>query len=513
MKELRLESIERWDIFEIRRTARSVPDNPHREGTISADFVMGARSVTVEGFYDGEATFCVRFSPDAVGTWSYRTRSSLPDLDGLTGSFVCAPEHGNNHGPVRADGLHFRFADGTPFFPLGTTAYAWTYQEEELVQSSLESFERYGFNKIRMLAFPKEYGRPTDLFRIDRSPNVLPFLGEAGSMDFSAPNPEYFRHFEERVQQLRDRGIQADIILFHVYDTTLWGIPQGMQPDDDLHYIRYVCARLSAFRNVWWSLANEYDLFGISLPENGPLRVKQKDWNAIGELLEKVDAAAHLRSIHNWTWGPIYGDRKWMTHVSYQHPNTWSLAIRLREEYRKPVINDEYQYEGNVPNDYGNATAELCVKRHWMATMAGAYATHGEMFLWHGRENEIFWSTGGKLVGDSPQRLAYLKTLMESIPFQEMAPNHRLSDGVDFFCLSSDTRGILVYFFGPGYKDRPAFQLGQAAMTETSYELQIHDVWQCGLVGVEQHKRGAARVRRMPRWCVIVAQRVGEPAS
>ena len=34
-------------------------------------------------------------------------------------------------------------------------------------------------------------------------------------------------------------------------------IQNGAAVDD--RYLRYVVARLAAYRNVWWSLANEYD--------------------------------------------------------------------------------------------------------------------------------------------------------------------------------------------------------------------------------------------------------------
>ncbi|MGO9409986.1 MAG: DUF4038 domain-containing protein [Spirochaetia bacterium] len=503
MSEIR--SVEQWGVFDLEVRAAKLPDNPFTDAHVAATFTQGTRVVAVDGFYDGDGVYRVRFSPDLPGTWHYETHGTLSELDGRVGIFECARAAGDNHGPVRAEGHHFRHADGTPFFPLGTTAYAWTYQDEARVESTLESFGNYRFNKIRMLVFPKEYGTDTDLFRIDGSPAVLPFEGKPRALDFSRPNPEYFRRYERRIAQLRDRGVEADVILFHPYDVSLWGIPQGMTSNDDLLYVGYVCARFSAFRNVWWSLANEYDLFGISFSEGGHA-LRRKDWRAIGQLIERLDHVGHPRSIHNWTWGPIYPNEEWMTHVSYQHPNTWSLAIRLREEYGKPVIDDEYQYEGNVPNDYGNASAELEVKRHWMAFMAGAYATHGEMYVWDGDRSHVFWSTGGTLAGESPRRLSYLRAIMESVPFQDLSPNLRLSDGVDFFCLSCG-EDAFVYFFGPGYKDRPGFQLGMAAQSETVYELHVHDVWQCRLVAVERLAGGHARLRRMPSWCVIVAER------
>ena len=154
---------------------------------------------------------------------------------------------------------HFSYEDGTPFFPMGTTAYAWTYRPEEVRRRTLESFSRYGFNKIRMLFFPKHYG---DGKNVDVSyvPPAFPFEGEPGAWDRRRFVPAYFRNFEDRVGDLCDRGIEADVILYHFYDFGTWGIDEGWSREDDRRYLDYLVARLAPYRNVWWSLANEYDL-------------------------------------------------------------------------------------------------------------------------------------------------------------------------------------------------------------------------------------------------------------
>ncbi len=43
-----------------------------------------------------------------------------------------------------------------------------------------------------------------------------------------------------------------------------------MTPEQDDRYVRYLAARLGAYRNVWWSLANEYDfLLDVSRSRGG----------------------------------------------------------------------------------------------------------------------------------------------------------------------------------------------------------------------------------------------------
>lgn len=55
-------------------------------------------------------------------------------------------------------------------------------------------------------------------------------------------------------------GIESDLIIFHPYDSGAWGFDR-MPVDFNQRLLRYLVARLSAFRKLWWSFANEYDLF------------------------------------------------------------------------------------------------------------------------------------------------------------------------------------------------------------------------------------------------------------
>ena len=77
-------NVGQWGIFE---TSCRGPENgnPYVEVEFAATFEQGGRAVVVTGFYDGEGTYRVRFMPDTVGAWTYRTRSNRPELDGKTG--------------------------------------------------------------------------------------------------------------------------------------------------------------------------------------------------------------------------------------------------------------------------------------------------------------------------------------------------------------------------------------------------------------------------------------------
>ena len=55
-------------------------------------------------------------------------------------------------------------------------------------------------------------------------------------------------------------GIQADLILFHPYDR--WGYSR-MNLEQQNFYLRYVVNRFSAYHNVWWAMANEFQCTGM----------------------------------------------------------------------------------------------------------------------------------------------------------------------------------------------------------------------------------------------------------
>jgi hypothetical protein len=506
--------VECWSVYEIElqgpsektggRGARSL--NPFTDIAVGARFCRGTRTMDVKGFYDGNGVYRVRFMPDEAGSWSWETRSNRIELRGARGRFTCAKAGAGNHGPVRVvQQHHFAHADGTPFFPMGTTAYAWTCRPETVRRRSLDSFSRYGFNKIRMLFLPKHYGDGKNL-DISYDPPVFPFEGTPGAWDRRRFVPAYFRNFEDRVGDLCDRGIEADVILYHPYDFGTWRIDEGWSRGDDLRYISYLVARLAPYRNVWWSLANEYDLIGTTR-KGGLVTVRdRRDWEGIGRHLAKIDPWAHPRSVHQWPFGPLFPNRPWLTHVSYQHPNTYSLLMDIRRRYGKPVIDDEYQYEGNIPMDWGSCSAEEETVRHWAAVMAGGYATHGEAFTTRTNKRDIFWSYGGTLRGGSPPRLKFMKDLLATLPFQDMEPDTYKGDGRNLFCLAKGSE-VYLFFMTPAWKDHHMLFVGPIEGGRQHYTAIVYDAWDCRRVFEATWGCGPVKGLALPRYAAIVLRK------
>lgn len=395
-----------WEIFEHRMEGPR-EGNPFVDVAFGAVFSQGHREVAVDGFYDGDGVYKVRFMPDAVGEWRFRTVSSVKTLDGREGRFLAVVARAGVHGPVRvANTHHFAYADGTPYFPFGTTSYAWIHQSEVLQEQTVATLKAAPFNKVRMCVFPKHYEYNHNEPPFYPFPHEGSVPGKAGwKNDFSRFNPAFFAHLEKRIGDLRDMGIEADLILFHPYDR--WGY-QSMPAEVDDRYLRYVLARLASYRNVWWSMANEFDLMKAK---------RTSDFDRMFHLVEQHDPYRHLRSIH-FSRTPYDYSAPWVTHGCMQLAK-FDEAARYLADWGKPVLFDEVQYEGNLDRRWGNISGDEMTRRFWQGVVSGCYVTHGETLLDADAEMSeettptLWWAHGGRLKGMSPRQIAFLRRLVE----------------------------------------------------------------------------------------------------
>ncbi|MDE1987251.1 MAG: DUF5060 domain-containing protein [Alphaproteobacteria bacterium] len=447
---------EQWGMFEVSLKGPA-SGNPFVDVHLSATFQQGTEGVEADGFYDGDGVYRIRFMPGLRGEWRYRTKSNVAELDGKTGVFVAGAPAAGNHGPVAvANTFHFAYADGTPYKEIGTTCYAWIQQPDARCDLTVKTLAASPFNKIRMAIFPNESLPTIPLF---------PFAGTAPhGWDFTRFNPAFFRRLEKRIGQLRDLGIQADIILFHPYDKGRWGF-DSMAADVDDRYVRYVVARLAAYRNVWWSMANEYDLMKAKT---------EKDFDRFFQITQASDPYAHLRSVHHSR--KIYNNNHpWVTHASIQNGSAVEDDARAelyREVWRKPVVYDEVKYEGNIDKRWGQLSGEEMVHRFWEGTIAGTYVGHSETI---GASVEDTWmGIGGVLRGTSPKRLGFLRQVMESGPANGIDPIDKWQD----HHLGGEAGSYYLRYFGSDAPTQWPFMLPKVGLAEGQrFTVEILDTW------------------------------------
>ena len=426
---------EQWGITELTIAGPS-HGNPFVDVELSAEFTSeGARPISVGGFYDGGGTYRIRFQAPSAGAWTYVTTSTARSLDGLRGTVQVTPPGPRNHGPVEvADRFHFAHRDGTRFLPVGTTAYAWTHQRAALQERTLATLADSPFRKLRMCVFPKSY-----LFN-SNEPVRYPFARDSnGDWDFTRFDPEFFRQLEMRIDQLAELEIETDLILFHPYDR--WGFSEMPEAADD-RYVQYLVRRLGAHRSVWWSIANEYDLL---------LSKTTADWERLARVVRKNDHVGHLTSIHNCL--DFYDHtRPWITHCSVQRIDAYRTSENTgewREKYAKPVVIDECGYEGDLDQGWGNISGQELVRRCWEGAVRGGYVGHGETYL--NEREELWWSKGGALVGDSPERIRFLLEIIKDAPGGVLEP---LPSEWDVRWGGTEDYRIAYFGFGrPRYRD------------------------------------------------------------
>lgn len=344
--------MERWDLFEISLKGKT-DGNPFRDHFIRGTFISESEEKTVDGFYDGNGVYIVRFMPSYEGEYRYRIFGSFSDTK-YEGIFLAEKPSGINHGVVRVkDTRHFCYDDGTPFFRWEPPAMCGT------------------------------------------------------------------------------------------------------------------C--FSAYRNIWWALANEYDMISAKSLDN---------WERYGSFLAGNDPYRHLISIHN-CFGLYDHSKKWITHCSIQRQDlykTSELTNEWRARYLKPIVLDEIAYEGNIQYGWGNITGKELIRRFWEAVCRGGYLGHGETFL--GGDNILWWSHGGALKGESSKRVEFLKEILSKLPASNLKYGNSPSEW-DCVCgiseddkIFAETRLRLYYFsfMRPCFRD---FYFDD----DTEYQVDIIDTW------------------------------------
>jgi hypothetical protein len=304
--------------------------------------------------------------------------------------------------------------------------------------------------------------------------DCFPFVGHCrDTWDFSRFNPVFFQRLEKNVARLREMGIQADLILFRPYDNVNWGFDK-MDMATNERYLRYVVARLAAYRNVWWCMANEHSFIR---------HLTDTDWDQLLQVLQASDPYGHLRSIQNAD--AFYDHHKpWITHVAMHNYMTiryLGVPPVLRDIYRKPIIFDEINYEGDIDRRWGQLSSEEMTYRFWVATIGGTYATHGET-----RRDKVgdgWISRGGVLTRQSPARIAFLRDIVEQAPLDQLEPIDR---GFQTNMAGKAGEYYLVYFGKDTLKNWPFALPRNGLESDMRFKVDVIDTWDMSITPLEE---------------------------
>ena len=317
-------TVAKWSRFDLTLKSSVPYANPLQSIALDAVFVSPLGETNhVAGFWDGDKTWRVRFSPDFPGKWTYRTicsDSANTSLDNQIGEFTCTAaltRHAlDRRGPIRVarDHRHFEHADRTPFLWLGDVA--WNAAR----LSELDSWQLYSAVRASQ-KFTASH------FVIAPGKDLRGETAVSGNEIISL-NLNFFRRLDEKIEALNDAGLVAAIVPLQELANTESELPEKQAA----LLLRYAVARWGA-NKVAWILAVEGDTLGKKVDR----------WKRIGrEVFGNIAHAPVILTPGETHWLlDEFRDEDWVDAFGFSNNATgedalqWMLAGPLSVEWRK----------------------------------------------------------------------------------------------------------------------------------------------------------------------------------
>jgi hypothetical protein len=459
-------------VHEVGLSAEGQYANPYADLTAEVSLTppAGGQQRVVPLFWDGGASWKLRFAPDEQGTWKWSVKSRDRGLDGKSGSFeVVGSDRRGGVRPMKDFPQHFERHDGTPFWFLGDTAWALYYDQAE---------EKY--DRTAALAYID--ARAAQGFNVVHS-SLLSELGwgNHGGMPFDdiateKLNPAYWQEVDLRLAHANAKGIVCGLAL-------AWGDKRKVEPfawrrfpdvEARQRYARYIAARYSAY-DTYFLVSGEWHAEVRTRPST-EAAIKQ-EFIEIGDAFHAADPHGRMVGIHPMTsHGSVreFVGTRWMTFGDYQQ-NYRDLHARILDSRHtnQPVVNSEYGYllrdqSGDGVPDKDNSTSLTAMRNAtWDIVMAGGYVVtgFGTTYLGGGRDPGPF-DLGAAKNKPWEEQVGHMKSIFGQTQWWKLAPHDELlacetPRGKDtkelgriappqatYWCLVEPGRQYLVYFRG-----------------------------------------------------------------
>ena len=441
-------TVEKWHPADLSFTSPSNYSNPFQNVSVSATFSGPSNlTLTVPGFYAGANTWKVRFSPTAVGNWSYTTTSTDTNLNGQTGIVTCVSNsNAAVHGALKIDSSHshyFIYEDGTSCFLMSFEA-DWLAEMDfgdtnvTKAKSLVNIYGSNGFNCVMM----NVYGYDTTWKAGNTSTNdfgppaQIPWLGSNSSPDNSQMNTAYFDNFDRVIDYLFQNGITAHIFFKVNNKGVNW--PVEGSTNENL-YFTYVTARYQAYPNIVWDFEKEgkNESGGNTYVNNSIVTIKN------------ADAYHRLMTVHDDLsyYGAFPNTCDFQT-IQADGTPLYSTLIGDLNARNWPVFESEYDYQ--IGNDGGKTYTDTETQAQTLqdtleCLMAGCGANY--YYTYHAWDVVKYFETPNGLS-------AYdnLVNFFKGTAWISLAPNDGLinSAGVGRHCLALPGSEYVVYLSGAG---------------------------------------------------------------
>jgi len=397
----------------------------------------GSPRYKIHGFWDGDGkgeshgnVFKVRFCPTKTGLWTLvKTESNRAELQQQQEGYQIRCIDSEHPGFWLADsataGRWYQRSDGSHPYIVGDTLYSFLSEQKNdgptggNIKDDVRNTCKY-FNKIRFSITGDRYPHPKQ----------KPFLDDNGKPtddgNFShRPNPTWFHtRVDLAVQTAFDCDQIADLIVNGPDTQDSRSVLQSRNNNGDATPIlKYLAARYGSYPNVWFCLANEFD---IKKPNYSPRQIVQ-----FGTTMRKFLPYPTPMSVHAKPrdWYRELNAKVWHDHVIIQKkikklPIAADWVARNHAIGGKvPVIDDELAYEGKGD---GWSQADV-IESHLGAFLGGGYGSTGHKPA--PKQGHYFWGNFRAQEHRAADNLQWLREAIdEHIAFWKMTPVEKPKD-------------------------------------------------------------------------------------
>lgn len=323
-----------------------------------------------------------------------------------------------------------------PFFWLADTAWEMLHRLD--LEDTLHYFKNRkekGFTLIQTVILAELDGL--------HSPNASGQV-PLKKLDPKQPNEAYFKHVDQVVSLADEMGLYLGLLpTWGDKFNKKWGIgPEIFTPENARSYGRFLGQRYGHWNHIVWILG------GDRIPENEQQKeiieematgIREKDQNS---LMSYHPNGGYLAS-------DIFGEASWLDIDLFQSRHQkgfreyrFTRKARKRKPLR-PVIDGEPGYE-NIPNLLNkwhfqrlNPT-DIRRAAYWNMLSGAAGHTYGCNEIWQMYDGstdpkfgaQFSWKEALDLPGSG--QMGIMKSLFESLPWQEMAPDPKVLAGINW---------------------------------------------------------------------------------
>jgi len=263
-----------YSLHEIALTTDTQFNNPFQDAQAAATFTSpSGKTIHVNGFYDGNNQWRIRFVPREPGTWSYTaslTACGVANLTTQQGNFNATntPEPLIKHGylrPSRSNPYRLEYEDQTPFYAVGlhTTGHI-NPDFDGPIDTSLKPKRR----TISAAQWCNEFKNAVNLARIQFGQGTIHGVAQP-LLPLNGPLDRYDLELAQKLDDVyklhRNANISQILVFFqdmsafachstsfgHPLDTTTYKSLNAPNLPYQEKYFRYIIARYAAFIDIW----------------------------------------------------------------------------------------------------------------------------------------------------------------------------------------------------------------------------------------------------------------------